>query len=279
MWCSAHHRTFTLARGRSRPMDPAQALDEAAWARHMAATARRVERVAWALDHLGAAARRAAKTARVALRCYRTINSPGYDARLLFSADRLQALEAALAPGERAVHACVWRPPPPPAAAPEAPQLGVATAVDGPRRGAGAPSLLRALVGGCFNGGAVAADCSSTGSGGSGSEHDHDHDHKNGAAADGDDAKRTAAAAAVPAAGRIPAAMRAAGAAANGGGWVAFCNNGLAFLYKTFYGRSVAAKKRVPAKAWAAVEPFLAPEQRARGPVVRHAFVHVKRRR
>jgi hypothetical protein len=49
MWVSAHPRAFTLAVGRTRPMDPAQRYDEAAWRRHMDSAKRKVGAMAWAL--------------------------------------------------------------------------------------------------------------------------------------------------------------------------------------------------------------------------------------
>lgn len=49
LFCAAHRRTFTLARGPVRGMDPHKQLDHTAWARHMRAARRRVGAIAWLL--------------------------------------------------------------------------------------------------------------------------------------------------------------------------------------------------------------------------------------
>lgn len=49
LFCAAHRRTFTLARGPVRGMDPYKQLDHTAWARHMRAARRRVGAIAWLL--------------------------------------------------------------------------------------------------------------------------------------------------------------------------------------------------------------------------------------
>jgi hypothetical protein len=201
---------------------------------------------------------RAEKLVRYGLKTYETINAPKYDLRLFFASDNLQALEAALAPEERADFAVVWRAPAPK----PAPEI---EAAPGAAAAAGRGALL-----GCFGGArrarvaaATASPCGTpTGSSGGGAH-----------------AVVAEAAVVLPAAksaaGLRDLEVRHAAAEARAGGWVLYHCNYLAYMYRDFYHREVSREAKVPQRALRMVEPFLAEEQRAAGGVLRHMFTPV----
>jgi hypothetical protein len=207
------------------------------------------------------------KLLHVGLRTFETINSPRYDLRLLFAADNLQLLEAAMDPEEREVFAIVWRPPPPPAVAAAGNAAGTAARA----RGGG---LLRGAACGCFGGGcaAVADTAESSGSVGRVSDHSDVTTEAAVIAKPGDAAGYAAARKAPPAGGAAAEGMRARAARLRAGGWVLFHCNVLAFLYLALYCKAVPQAARVPGRTLRALQPYLTDEQKAQGGVVRHAF-------
>lgn len=205
----------------------------------------------------------------VGLKTYETVNSPKYDLNLLFAADALQRMEACMCRAERDDFVVVCRLPDvgaagaaPPAAAVTTPaQVGLRPRERGSRRGGGAKGRLQAL---CCAMPLVEVEAGEAEAVVSPRPRDK-------AASAG------AAAASLAPTGASGGGAAAAAAAQRAGGWRLMQANVLAHAYMQLYGRSVRSSARVPQRVWQQLYPHLTDEQRAAGPVVRHAYVPVRR--